>query len=131
LNAHSSDVPAPSTPENDQLRASWAACSFEVKGRRIGVSVKRLDHDERQRMAAEIAWFAEGLLTPGVELKTTGWSALLGEILSRYVAITLDEEGLEDPTDFWNQVMCRAFEAFAVTNQLYPHRVFERGSRRQ
>ena len=131
MNAHASDAPVPCSSENDQPRASWAECSFEVNGRRVQVCVQRLDHDERQRMAAEIAWFAEGLLTPGVELKTTGWSALLGEILSRHVAITVDEEGLEDANDFWNQVMCRTFEAFAEANQLYPHGVFERELRRQ
>jgi hypothetical protein len=125
LNTHSSDAQRPSTSANDQPGGRWTECSFEVDGRRVGVSVKRLDHDERQRMAAEIAWFVEGLLTPGVELGGTGWPALLGEILSRCVVITLDEEGLEDTDDFWNRVISRTFEAFAVTNQLYPRRLFE------
>jgi hypothetical protein len=83
-------------------------------------------------MAAEIAWFAEGLLTPGIELRATGWPALLEEILSRFVAITLDEDKLEGAVDFWNQVICRTFEAFARTNQLYPaHQLFGAELRRQ
>jgi len=126
-----SDVQPRSTAEHGKPSGTWAECSFEVEGRRVTVSVRRLVHDERQRMAAEIAWFAEGLLTPGVELKTTGWSALLGEVLARHVAITVDEEGVDDADDFWNQVLCRTFEAFGVTNQLYPHSVFERGLKRQ
>jgi hypothetical protein len=108
LNAHAQPV------------GTWIECSFDVEGQRIGVSVKRLDEDERQRMAAEIAWYAAGLLTPGVELwSTTSWPALLDRILSHYVAITVAEDRSGDAVDFWNQVICRSFGAFARTNRLF------------
>ncbi len=110
---------------NADAAETWTECSFDVEGRHVGVAVRRLDHDERQRMAAEIAWFAEGLLTPGVELSNTGWPAFLSEVLSRCVAITLDEDRLEHADDFWQQVICRTFEAFAVTNHLYPHALID------
>jgi hypothetical protein len=100
---------------------TWTECSFHVQGRHVGVAVKRLEPDERQRMAAEIAWFAEGLLTPGVELSDTGWPAFLSEILAHCVSITLDEDRLDNADGFWQQVICRTFEAFAVANRLYPH----------
>jgi hypothetical protein len=102
------------------MRGAWIESSFDVEGQHVGVSVRRLDDDERRRMAAEIAWFAEGLLTPGVDLGSTGWPALLDTILSHSVAITLDEDRADDAVDFWNQVICRTFDAFVKANQLYP-----------
>ena len=116
---------------NPNAADTWTECSFDVEGRHVGVAVKRLDPDERQRMAAEIAWFAEGLLTPGVELNNTGWPALLSEVLSRCVSITLDEDRLENADDFWQQVICRTFEAFAVTNRLYPYPLIDGNLGRQ
>ena len=103
-----------------QAIGTWIECSFDVEGQHIGVSVKRLDDDERQRMAAEIAWYAAGLLTPGVEPgSTSSWPALLDQILSHYVAITVDEDRSDAAVDFWNQVICRSFGAFARTNRLF------------
>ena len=113
-------MPAPSPSADTNPHGTWIECSFDIEGQHIGVSVRRLDDDERRRMAAEIAWFAEGLLTPGVDLGSTGWPALLDTILSHSVAITLDEDSADDAVDFWNQVICRTFEAFVRANRLYP-----------
>jgi hypothetical protein len=56
----------------------------------------------------------------GVELGATGWPALLENILSTDVAITLDEDRSKDTGDFWNQVVCRTLEAFVTANRLRP-----------
>jgi hypothetical protein len=102
--------------------STWLERSFDVDGRHVDVSVRRLADDERERMAAEIAWFAEGLLTSGVERAATGWPVLLQTILSRDVAITLDEDRPDRTDRFWHQVVCRAFEEFVRANHLRPAR---------
>jgi hypothetical protein len=104
----------------ERPRRNWIACSVDVAGQHVGVSVRNLDEDERRRMAAQIAWFAEGMITPGVELDATGWPAVLEAILARDVAITLDDDRPVDTDDFWNQVVCRAFEVFVTANGLRP-----------
>jgi hypothetical protein len=105
---------------DEGLQRNWIACSVDVAGRHVGVSVRSLDEGERERMAAQIAWFAEGMTIPGVELDATGWPAVLANILARDVAITLDENRPVDTDDFWNQVVCRAFEMFVTANGLRP-----------
>jgi hypothetical protein len=107
----------------------WVECSFEIEGQRVGARVRRLGDDERGRMAAEIAWFADGLLTPGVELDGTAWPSLLDEILTRHVTVTLDADRSEDAVGFWRQVVCLTFEAFVKANELYPTRRGRLGAR--
>jgi hypothetical protein len=97
----------------------WIECSFDVDGRQVGVSVRRLDDDERRRIAAEIAWFVQGILSR-TELKAMDWSAFLQRILSNDVSITVDEDGLDSITGFWDRVLCRVFETFVLANGLDP-----------
>jgi hypothetical protein len=99
---------------------TWIESSFDVDGHRFGVSVRRLDDRERQRTAAEIAWFAHGLVSPEVDLEAIGWTMLLQQILSECVAITADEDALDRLESLWNQVICRALDAFVQVNELDP-----------
>ena len=89
-------------------------CGFTFDDQQVVVSVRRLTAGERQRVAAEIAWFAEGLLTATPQ--SEGWRTLIDRILSQDVAITLDEERMN--TVAWDQLICRVFETFVTANQL-------------
>ena len=98
------------------MDAGWIDCGFFLAGQRVTVSVRRLNPDERQRVAAEIAWFAESLLaaTPQSER----WSMLLNRILSEDVSITLDKAQFGHKKRDWDRLICLTFEAFVKANEL-------------
>lgn len=102
------------------MSATWINCGFELEGQQINVAVRRLEPDERRRMAAEIAWFADGMLAAGTAPKPEGWPDLLDRILSQDVTITLDEARFGEAEDVWDQLVCRVFEAFVTANHLDP-----------
>ena len=52
----------------------WIESSFDVNGHHFRVSARRLVDHERERMAAEMAWFADDLSTPDVDLEAIGWT---------------------------------------------------------
>jgi hypothetical protein len=105
--------PSPS-PAND-----WIHCSFDLDGRHIDAAVRRFDEDERQRVAAEVAWFAESVLT-GASAETPAWKEFLQWVMSSHVALTMNEEGLDPADQFWHRLFCRAFEMVLVANGLDP-----------
>jgi hypothetical protein len=43
------------------MDASWIECGFDLSGQQIQVAVRRLGSDERLRLTAEIAWYADAL----------------------------------------------------------------------
>ena len=98
------------------MEASWIDCGFFLSGQRVNVSVRRLGPEERQRVAAEIAWFAENLLTDTPE--SPSWSMLLDRILSQDVSITLDEKTFSPAKRDWDRLICLTFEAFVNANEL-------------
>ena len=95
---------------------AWIECGFTLAGQYVTVSVRRLGPEERQRVAAEIAWFAEGVMTEIHHREA--WRTVCDRILSRDVTITLDEERLNGVEGAWDQLVCRAFEAFVTANEL-------------
>ncbi len=54
----------------------WVDTSFDADGHHVGVSVRRLEDHEADRIAAEMAWFAHRLLTSGVDSEAIGWMFL-------------------------------------------------------
>src|SRR5262245_8140553 len=96
---------------------AWIQCGFTIGDQQVQVSVRRLNPDQRRRVAAEIAWFAEGLLSTGRPCSPE-WKTLLDRILTQDVAVTLDQERLGHGRDAWDQLVCRTFEAFLTANQL-------------
>lgn len=98
------------------MGAGWIDCGFFLSGQRVKVSVRRLSPEERQRVAAEIAWFAETLLTAAPQSES--WSTLFNRILSEDVSITLDEATFSHANRDWNQLICLTFEAFVTANEL-------------
>jgi hypothetical protein len=97
------------------MDAPWIECGFVLDGRQVSVSVRRLSATERQRVAAEIAWFAEGLMTASPA--SEGWRTLFDRILSEDVAITLDEERM-NAEGVWDELVCCTFAAFLSANDL-------------
>jgi len=93
----------------------WMECGLMIGGQPVRVAVRRLGPDEAQRVAAEIAWFADGLLEGST---CAGWQQLLDRILTQDVAITMDEELFHRADAAWDQLVCRAFETFVVANGL-------------
>src|ERR1700676_905612 len=65
--------------------------SFEIDRHHVRVSVRRLDEYERERVAAEIAWFADVLSTPGVDADAVGWMPFIQRLLDD-VDITVDDD---------------------------------------
>ena len=71
----------------------WVESSFHVNGRRIGVSVRRLDEGEANRLAASLAWFASGILRAD---HSAGWPATMQYIFHNYIALTMEEQAVKD-----------------------------------
>ena len=86
-----------------------------ISGQPVRVAVRRLGPDEAQRIAAEIAWFAESVLDGST---CAGWRQLLDRILTQDVTITMDVDLFGHTGAAWDQLVCRAFETFVVTNGL-------------
>jgi hypothetical protein len=100
------------SPAND-----WIHCSFDLEARRIDAAIRRFDEHERQRVAAEAAWFAESALA-GVKAEAPAWKEFLERVMSSHVALTMNEEGLDAADEFWYRLFCRAFEMVLVVNGL-------------
>ena len=98
----------------------WIESSFDVDGHHVRVSARRLVDHERERIAAEMTWVAQCLLTPEVDLEAIGWTPLLQQILSEYVAITVDEGTLDRLEGIWDEVVRRALGAFIQVNERSP-----------
>jgi len=65
-------------------------CTFDLRGHPVTVAVRRLEADERVRLAAEIAWYAAGLI--GCEpFPPAGWPDLLDRIFTNDVAVSCSE----------------------------------------
>ena len=91
--------------------------SFDADGIRIRVSIKRLDDDERKRVAAEVAWFTELLSTPGVDVDPVGWMSFVQRMLDN-VAITVDDDVLERLPPMWDLILSPALRAYIDANGL-------------
>jgi len=98
------------------MDGGWIDCGFYVAGQRVKVSVRRLSLEERQRVAAEIVWFAESLLMAAPQSES--WSTLLNRILAQDVSITLDERRFSPTPRDWDRLLCLTFEAFVIANEL-------------
>src|SRR5471030_1220132 len=90
----------------------WAESSFDADGHRVRVSVRRLEGDQRERVAAEMAWFAHYLITPGVDLEAIGWIPFLQRILLDDVALTVDEDVVDRLESMWDEVVWRTLGVF-------------------
>jgi hypothetical protein len=101
------------------MNAPWIECGFDLSGQQVHVSVRRLGSDERLRMAAEIAWYADALTAAEVA-RPAGWPDLLDRILTNDVAITCDEHLWAGSRQVQDEIVCRAFQAFVTANQLGP-----------
>jgi hypothetical protein len=98
---------------------SWIQSSFELHGRRVSVSVRRLPDDERRRVAAQVAWFADAVLH-GAKPSAAEWPAFFQDILTNDVTITVEEDGIDAITGFWDHALCRIFQTYLRANQLDP-----------
>jgi hypothetical protein len=101
------------------MDSSWIECGFDLSGQPVHVAVRRLGSDERLRMAAEIAWHADAL-TAVDAARRAGWPDLLDRILTNDVAITCNEDLWEGSRQARDEIVCRAFQAFVIANQLGP-----------
>ncbi len=91
--------------------------SFDANGIQVRVSIKRLRDDERKRIAAEVAWFTDLLLTPGVDADAVGWTSFLQRMLDD-VAITVDDGAVEQLQPLWDLVLWRVLRAYIDANGL-------------
>jgi hypothetical protein len=101
------------------MSAMWIESEFDVGGRHVLVSVKRVDDLEGERLAAEMAWFAQGLLTRAEDVESAaGWASVLQQILTEHVAITVEEDTLDDLERIWDPLVHQALETFLRVNRL-------------
>src|SRR5262245_5809114 len=105
---------------NEGAVDSWVQTPFEIDGRRVVVSVKRLDDGDAERFAASLAWFACAAEMPGVNVDEAGWPKVLQEIMSKYVALTVDDVTLSRLESLSTKVCAVALQAFVQANQLAP-----------
>ena len=101
------------------MGGSWMSCTFDLRGHQVHVAVRRLDEDERVRLAAEIAWYAAGL-TACEPVRHAGWPDLLDRILTNDVAVSCSEDLWTASRQIQDEIVCRAFEAYITANQLGP-----------
>jgi hypothetical protein len=101
------------------MDAPWIDCGFDLSGQQVHVAVRRLRSDERLRLAAEIAWYADAL-TAAETVRPAGWPDLLDRILTNDVAITCNEDLWAGSRQVQDEIVCRAFQAFVTANQLGP-----------
>ena len=98
----------------------WVESSFHVNGRRIGVSVRRLDEGEANRLAASLAWFASSILSAERADHSVGWPATMQYIFRNYIALTMEEQAVKDldqgPVS--TAVCAGALSAFIRANRL-------------
>jgi len=101
------------------MGGAWMYCTFDLRGHPVTVAVRRLEADERVRLAAEIAWYAAGLI--GCEpFPPAGWPDLLDRIFTNDVAVSCSEVLWEGSRQIQDEIVCRVFEAFVTANQLGP-----------
>ena len=101
------------------MDGSWMYCTFDLCGHSVHVAVRRLDSDERVRLAAEIAWYAAGLIACE-PFRPAGWPDLLDRIFTKDVTVSCSEDLWEGSRQIQDEIVCRAFEAFVTANQLGP-----------
>jgi hypothetical protein len=78
------------------------------------------EHDEHERVAARMAWFAQNLVMPDAAVATIGWMSFVQNILSDNVAITVDENVLDCLEGPWNEVVWGSMKTFVDVNRLDP-----------
>ena len=100
----------------------WIESSFRVNGRQVGVSVRRLDQREAERLAASLAWFGSRVLRKDATEEPSGWPATLQYIFNHYIALTMDERevGALDEVQICTAVCAAALTAFIQANRLDP-----------
>jgi hypothetical protein len=101
-------------------KAMWIESSFDAEGHRFRVSIRRLGENERERIAAELAWFGHCLSTPDVDVEAIGWVPFLQRILSDDVAITVADDALDRIENMWDHIVWRTLRAFIDANHLDP-----------
>ena len=74
----------------------------------VTLSVCVLTPDEREPVAASVAWLAAASAVPAATLNTDGWHALIERVLSPYVAFTVDHECPERLGGAWWDEAIRA-----------------------
>jgi hypothetical protein len=94
----------------------WVESSFDVKGRRVGVSVKRIDAGEAEQMAAHLAWFARAVDHGAVD--ALAWPETLQRILSDYVEMTMDPAMVAELDTLSTDICAGALGAFIRVNHL-------------
>lgn len=86
----------------------------------IGLSVQRLDDDERERTAAVLAWLTLDVIRSGIS-DSTAWNEGVNEILRRHVTLSVPDERLKRPdSPWWNELISRALREFVRQNDLAP-----------
>lgn len=98
----------------------WVESSFQVNGREIGVSVRRLDEDEANRLAASLAWFGSSVLNAECAPHREGWPAAMQYIFRHYIALTMEEQAVKDleHETLSTAVCAAALSAFIRINEL-------------
>src|SRR5262245_51545563 len=99
---------------NDLARAEGAVGTprsetvVQVGELTVTLSVCVLTPEEREPVAASVAWLAAASAVPAETLKTDAWHALIETVLSPYIAITVDHECPEGLGGAWCDAPIRA-----------------------
>ncbi len=90
--------------------------SVEIEGHRVVMAVTVLPADERERMAASIAWFADAAMhQPAAD----AWHVFVDEVIGTHVSFTVDELRLVDlDAGWWTKAIRAATLAFVQINGL-------------
>ncbi|HKE88163.1 MAG TPA: hypothetical protein VKB50_30615 [Vicinamibacterales bacterium] len=91
----------------------------QIGNHTVTVSVCVLRAEERELVAASVAWLAAASTVPAPALKNDAWHALIERVLSPYVAFTVDHDEPERLGGaWWDQAMREATKSFIHANTL-------------
>lgn len=93
--------------------------TVDIDGRAVGLTITILHPEDRHRVAALIAWLATS--NPDAA-DPHHWHVFVSDVLSRYVAFTVDESALARVSaDWWELTLRAATIAFVKANKLEAH----------
>lgn len=97
----------------------WTDTVIRVGERDVTLSLVLLEPEQREPVAASVAWLATASAQPAAALEHAGWHALIENVLAPYIAFTVDHE---DPMalggEWWDLALRQATLSFIRANQL-------------
>jgi len=93
---------------------------MQVGDHQLGLSVERLDHDQRERTAAVLAWLTLDAITMvNGDAGSTAWHEFVNDVLQYHVTFSMpDTQPTAVGAAWWSEAVSRALTQFIRENDL-------------